>query len=125
MAWENLGKTISLPAAAAINLFRFHVINSSGQFAQNAVAAGDCAGVSQNNPSASGQACECMVGIGVTKIKLGSGGITAGQPIASDGSGQGIYAATGDRILGYALNTGVSGDIVSMLFQKGAEKTGG
>lgn len=55
---------------------------------------------------------------GITKIKLG-GTVTRGQPLTSDATGQGVVAApaagTNVRIIGIAMASGVSGDVITML----------
>lgn len=99
---------------------------SSSQFAFVAIAAdgqidlaGDGAyadGVLANDPAAAGRAAHVVIG-GVTRVKVGAGGVTAGGAVASNASGLAEGAASGDVILGTALATGSSGEVVSILFQ--------
>lgn len=49
---------------------------------------------------------------GIGSVQLG-GTVTAGAPLTSDGSGKAIATTTGgDRIVGFAEQPGVSGDII-------------
>jgi hypothetical protein len=74
-------------------------------------------GVFQHTTANAGDQVRVMLD-GITRIKLG-GNVTRGNPITSDGSGQGVAAApsagSNVRIIGFALASGVSGDIVPML----------
>jgi hypothetical protein len=59
--------------------------------------------------------------LGVTRVKIG-GTVTRGNPITSDASGQGVVAApaTGvnNRIIGFAMASGVTGDIIPVLLSQ-------
>lgn len=118
MAVENLGKTISRIAAAsfAAKQYFFAVIDSDGK----AAVAGDGAnavGVIQDDVAA-GEASCIMVGDGITKVAIGAA-VNKGDNLASGSDGRAIVAATGDYILGQALETAsTAGNIISMLFQK-------
>lgn len=71
-------------------------------------------GILQNKP-ATGEACD--VGIfGVTKAVVGSAGSTHGKPQMVDSTGAVTdWTATGNKAqIGYALETGVSGAIISV-----------
>jgi len=72
-------------------------------------------GVLQNDPAAAGRAATVAIG-GVTKVMCG-GVVTKGGPVASDANGTAVNPATGDVILGTALETGASGSVISMIFQ--------
>ena len=117
MAFEELGKCISLPADGSMAAYqwRFVKINSSSQ----ATLCGDgeaAVGVLQNDPAAVGQgATVCIAGI--TKVEIG-GTVTASGAVASDSVGRAVDAVSGDRILGTAVNGGTAAaTIVSILFQ--------
>jgi hypothetical protein len=56
-----------------------------------------------------------VVHVGIADVKLGAGGITRGAEITSDATGQGVAAASTNRVAGVALTSGVAGDIVPML----------
>ncbi len=55
---------------------------------------------------------------GVAEIKLG-GTVVRGGPLTSDATGQGVAAAPGagvnNRIVGFAMASGVTGDIIGVL----------
>jgi hypothetical protein len=75
----------------------------------------DADGVLQDAPAAAGRAA--LVAI-AGKVKVVCGGVvTRGGPVASDANGTAVNAATGDIILGVALETGASGRIIEILFQ--------
>lgn len=75
----------------------------------------DADGVLQDAPAAAGRAA--LVAI-AGKVKVVCGGtVTRGGPVASDADGKAVNAATGDIILGVALETGASGRIIEILFQ--------
>lgn len=60
---------------------------------------------------------------GITRVKLGTGGIALGAWVTTDGSGQGVaigaVAGTNYAVIGKALSAGVAGDIVPVLLQQG------
>lgn len=56
---------------------------------------------------------------GIGKVKVGSGGVTAGARIASDASGLAVVAAAGDFEAGTALSAGDEGDIISYVISTG------
>lgn len=94
--------------------FFFVAVASDGQVDP----AGDGAmahGVLQNDPSAAGRAAEVCIG-GITKVSVGTAGVTAGGNVASDAAGEAVTPASGDVILGTALETGTDGAIVSIIF---------
>lgn len=72
-------------------------------------------GVLQNDPAAQGRAAQVAVG-GIVKVKCG-GTVTRGGPVASDANGKAVNAASGDVIVGTALETGANGSVIAMLFQ--------
>ena len=75
----------------------------------------DADGVLQDAPAAAGRAA--LVAI-AGKVKVVCGGVvTRGGPVASDADGKAVNAASGDIILGVALETGASGRIIEILFQ--------
>jgi hypothetical protein len=56
---------------------------------------------------------------GISWVMIGAGGITRGQPVTSDGSGNGVYAnpaaGTNAYIVGWAMASGVQGQLVPVL----------
>lgn len=59
---------------------------------------------------------------GITRLKIGTGGITRGVLVTSDATGQGIAlsgaAATNNSAIGRAMASGVAGDIVPVLISQ-------
>lgn len=122
--------TVSLPAGADLTTKQFLAIkvNSSGQ----AVVAGAgefAAGILQNKPN-SGQAATVAYG-GISKAIAG-GNVTAGMTVAADATGKVVDAAeaviasldgnvatnvavTSSNVIGVALASGVSGDVIPVL----------
>jgi len=119
MASENLGHTITLPAAADLSSkqYRFMTVDSNGRVDVTGAGA-DCAGVLQNDPAAIDRAAQVMDGLGITKIEAG-GTCTKGGNAASDSDGQAVDAATGDIILGEFLDVATTaGEIIELLYRK-------
>jgi hypothetical protein len=57
---------------------------------------------------------------GIGKAIVGSGGVSAGARVTSDGSGQLVAAGSaGNQVLGIALETVAQGAIASFIFQNG------
>jgi len=72
----------------------------------------DALGVVQNKPAAGEEAT--VMTSGVTKVVVGTGGVTAGDYAQAIADGV-TTAASGDYVIGQVLDTGVAGDIVRML----------
>ena len=61
---------------------------------------------------------------GIPEVALG-GTVAAGDPLTSDASGKAVKAtAAGNRILGFALVSGVSGDIIPYQYSLGTLAAG-
>jgi hypothetical protein len=139
VAYDNPGRTITLPANADLSANQYYFVkaNSSG----NAVvaAAGDLvAGVLQNKPAAAGRAAAIMID-GVTKVIAG-GTITPGASVESDSSGKAVAAnagtvdtsdagagadpVVGGNVAGMYLGTSnaASGDLIPVLLTRGGVK---
>ena len=67
-------------------------------------------GIFQSTTTAAGDVVRIMM-IGISRCKLG-GTVTRGDPITSDASAKGIAATSGQSIVGFAMASGVSGDII-------------
>ncbi len=115
MAYEQTLRTIGVPASADLSAsqFCFVVVNANGQLALPS-AGGDAEGILQDKPNAAGQAAE----VGVSKVVVGTGGVTAGDLLATDANGKAVTAATGNKILGRALATGAAGTLIPALIQQ-------
>lgn len=116
MASDLIRLPISLPASADLSTkqFYFCVVNSDGQLAVagNGAAADT---VLQDKPNAQLQPGLCCGPGDITKVLTGDT-VTAGDLVASDASGTCVPAATGDYILGRALETGTSGVRIRIRF---------
>lgn len=116
MAVQEQFQSISLPAAGDLSaaIYRFMLVDSSGNIAVVGAAGGDADGVLQNNPAAAGRASE-MAYAGVVKVVAGSGGLSAGDKVQSDATGGAITAASGDHVLAKALEDVAAGAIGRVL----------
>lgn len=112
MAYEEIVRSITLQSAADFSttgIYRFGVVNSSGQIAL-ASSAGRVDGVVYDNPSAADRECRVATA-GVVKVELG-GTVTAGDQVQSGASGVATSGSTNSP--GIALESGVSGDIIAV-----------
>ena len=91
--------------------FRFVTLESDGQVDKADSAGERCFGIVENDPAAGGEAT--VVVSGKTRIVCG-GTIAAGAQIQTDASGEALTAATGDVVMGYALEAGVDGQVIAM-----------
>lgn len=117
MAYQEQYQSISRPAAGDLSsagIYRFGVLNTSGQVAVVSSAGGDADGVIQNDPDAAGKATT-LAYAGAVKVYVGTGGVTAGDKVQADANGAAIAAASGDHVLGKAISTGTVGAIVEVL----------
>ena len=115
MATYNNQTCVTLEAGADLSAkqFFFVSVSSDGQIDPTGDGA-YAAGVLQNDPSAAGRAAKVCTS-GITKVYCG-GVVTRGGPVASDANGKAVNAATGDVILGEALETGADGSVISIIF---------
>lgn len=93
--------------------FRFMTLASDGQIDPT----GDGAlavGVLQNDPDTAGHAAEVAI-MGQTKVVAG-GTVTGGADVASDAAGEAVAAASGDEILGTAIDGGADGEVIRIVF---------
>ncbi len=107
----------SYEASAAILANRivvFSDVSASSKVATAAAATTPAIGISGELGAALGEMCDTILS-GLARLKLG-GTVTAGAPIMSDANGAGIAAAaasaTTRRVIAFALEPGVSGDII-------------
>lgn len=106
--------TVEAGADLSAGQFRFVEVAADGQVDLVAAAGGDGIGVLLNKPNAAGVAAEVAV-MGVAKVVIGVGGLTTGNRVQSDASGEAIVAATGDIVLGRAITGGAAGELASVL----------
>lgn len=116
MASEEVLTCITLPANADLSSYQYHCvdINTSGNVAVLASQGAKVLGVIQNKPAAAGRGATVCI-FGVTKAEL-DGTVTVGDELTSAATGGVEEAASGDYVIGRALESGVSGDIISILF---------
>lgn len=114
MSGEQGLECITKPAASDLRQkqYRFVKLNSSGKLAL-AADGGKATGILQNAPNTD-EAGACAYE-GRSFLVLGDT-VTQGNDVASDTNGEGVPPATGDEILAEALESGVDGDIISVLF---------
>ena len=106
-SYEEALRCVSVPANADLSTKQYFFVkltNSSGVGRAAVTGDGESAiGVLQNKPDAAGETATVAF-TGVSKVSAG-GTITAGQPVASDASGEAVVAATGDIVLGTAMRS--------------------
>ena len=120
---SNNGLTKSYTAGGAINPFRIVKFGSNDfEVVQGAAATDALVGVSTEIDAASGERVD-VVQAGIADVKLG-GSVTRGGLVTSDASGQGVAAApaagANNRVIGVALISGVSGDIIPVMISQGS-----
>jgi hypothetical protein len=110
VAYEVPGFKFTRIAAADLSArqFRFVNIDNTGKAAMPA-AGGRAIAVLQNKPG-SGQACELMFS-GISKVEAGAA-VTAGDNVATDVQGRAVLSATGNTIIGIALESASGPGIV-------------
>jgi hypothetical protein len=115
MAFEILTPQVSLPAGADLSAaqFRAVVLNSSGKVVL-AGAATVALGILQNDPKAD-EAADVFLGRGITFAQVGAS-VTPGQALTTNASGQLVPAGAGQPIIAYALESGSSGNVISVVF---------
>lgn len=115
-ASSGLEKSVKCTAAvAAFTLAKFGADDDT--LSTGAAATDNVVGVFQHATTAANQEVRVMLS-GISRVKLG-GTVTRGDLIGSDASGQGVTVApsagTNNRVVGIAMASGVSGDIIPVL----------
>lgn len=115
-----LSKAFTAEAAIAANrIFKFGA--ADGGALQGAAATDRLVGVTDTIAIASGERFDGVLN-GIADVKLG-GTVVRGDPITSDATGQGVVAAPGagvnNRIIGFAMKSGVAGDIIEVALEPG------
>lgn len=116
----NNGLTKSYNAEGAISANRIVKVGAAdGGVLQAAAAAVTefMIGISTEVDAATGERCD-VVHEGIADLKLG-GTVARGGPVTSDATGQGVAPApaggANNRVIGFALQSGVTGDIIPVL----------
>jgi hypothetical protein len=114
MAVQEALISITLPAAADLRTHQYKFVEITSTGAVNLVGNNAHAdGVLLNDPN-TGEAA--VVGIsGVLKVECGAN-VTRGGNVGSGANGEAKDAATASAILGTAIETGVDGQVISILF---------
>ena len=110
-------------AEAAINANRIVKYGSTDDYVVQGAAATDALfGVVEGVAPAIGERCD-VVTHGIAEVKLG-GTVVRGGPVTSDATGQGVAAAPGagvnNRIVGFARQSGVIGDVIDVQLAPGS-----
>lgn len=115
MATQESLTTVTLIAGADLSAkqYLFVELANDGQIDPVGSAGGDAVGVLQNDPDAAGKAATVAIS-GISKVVCG-GTVTVGDKVQSDNAGKALTAASGDHVLGRALATGASGEIIPVL----------
>ncbi len=121
MANPGLSKTrIAVAAILAYTIVKPSGVND-GEVVPAAAATDKLLGVNQNVDVANGQACDVILD-DIANVKLG-GTVAENDPITSDANACGVKAAPAaginNRIIGFALASGVAGDIVPVYLAQG------
>jgi len=117
MAYKNSQTSVTLVSGDNYAAKQFFFVSMSSDGKVDPTGDGAAAiGVLLNDPAADGRAAEVCIG-GITRVECGTAGVTAGDAVASDSAGNAVTAATGDVILGTALETGADGEVISIIFQ--------
>ena len=115
MAFEIPGFSMSLEASGDLSAAQFHCVevDSNGQVTVANAAGESVFGILQNNPNAQGVAASIMKD-GVSKCVAGAA-VVAGNLVQTNASGRVIPVASGDFVVGRALDSvGADGEIVSI-----------
>lgn len=112
-----LEKTAKCTAAVATQFLIGKFGADDDTLSQAAGATDSLIGILQHITSAAGDDIRIMLE-GISRCKLG-GGVTRGGPITSDANGKGVAAVAGQNIVGFALASGVTGDIIPVYLKPG------
>lgn len=104
-----------MEAAADISTKQFYCVEVTADTTVNICnAAGEnCLGILQNKPSVAGDVCDIMC-IGVSKVMVGTGGLTANQVWETAADGTAIAATTGKVGMGTVLIGAVAGKLATV-----------
>jgi hypothetical protein len=123
MAYEVAGMKLGvLPAGEDLSAaqFLFVKVNASSQIVKCTVSGESPDGVLQSKV-ASGQPADVDRN-GVSKVVAGPGGITAGNDVTTNASGQAITAASGDFIAGRCILSAASGAFGTVSLTRSGKK---
>ena len=122
MGLSNPGLIKNFKAGAAIAKCRILKFDGNLDLIQGAAVADKLIGVSTGIASASGDRVDVVLS-GITEVEYG-GNVTGGDLLTTDANGKAVTAApaagTNNRVIGVAMESGVSGDIGSVLIEQGS-----
>lgn len=110
-------ETMIAGADLSAKQWTFVIQNTTDRTVVNATDGQAADGVLINTPE-SGNAAT-VVTHGRVMVEVGTGGLTAGDDVASDANGEAITAATADIIVGKALETAAAGTRTTIDFFRG------
>lgn len=127
MAYGNFKDTITFKAASNFDTEQFKIVELTANAHEVELgAAGEGIGVVQNHPR-SGEAATVSLA-GITKVVVGTGGVSVGDFITAAATGWGVVtlsgAATSRSVFGRALTAAASGGIATMLINKQTVSSG-
>lgn len=115
-SYDNV-QTLSLDAGADLSAKQYFFVKA-GTSANQAVVCGDgenALGVLINAPISGEPAAIAFSGV----VKVSAGGsIALGARVASDAAGEAVTAASGDYVLGVALEAADDGDVIRVALDK-------
>lgn len=117
MAYTEAGLFVTLQAGQDLSSSQYYFVAVAADGQIDPAGDGVYAdGILQNDPDAAGKAANVQIA-GISKVVAG-GAISVGDAVASNASGKAATAATGEVILGTALEAATAdGDTISILFQ--------
>jgi hypothetical protein len=114
---NQIRETMIAGADLSAKQWTFVIQNTTDRTVVNATDGQAADGVLINDPISG--AAATVVTAGRVIIEVGTGGLTAGDAVASDLNGEAITAATGDIIVGKALETAAAGTRTTIDFFRG------
>ncbi len=109
-----------LYAGADLSSYQYHfmMLNASKQVTVATAAHANTIGILQDKPTALGRACMVAGPGNISKLKVAAS-ITYGNKLTPDANGEGVVATSAQKYGAVALESGDSGDIISVLVENG------
>ena len=117
MAFKENQETITLEASGDLSSNQFYFVDADSSGQASVVGDGaDAIGVLQNDPDTQGHAASVAIA-GVSRVECGAS-VTAGDDVSADTNGRGVTSASGDVVLGKALeDASGAGSIIPVLIR--------
>lgn len=124
MAYSNIfGKGVDYAAGADLSAEQYTFVKRTTNDRVIQAGAGEAAvGVLWNAPAAVDRAATVITG-GQPHVYVGTGGLTAGDEVASDATGQAVTAVSTDVVVGIARVTAGAGELAQIDFLGEAQYT--